>query len=39
MNRIEDCQLQLDAVQAFFESQAAYGERLQYGFSDEALAA
>lgn len=39
MNRIEDCQLQLDAVQAFFESQAAYGERLQYGFSGEALAA
>jgi len=39
MNRLEDCQLQWNAVRDFFESQAAYGERLQYGFAGEALAA
>ncbi|MFL9924661.1 tRNA dihydrouridine synthase DusB [Herbaspirillum lusitanum] len=39
MNRLEDCRLQLQAVQAFFESQLAYGERLQYGFADQPLAA
>ena len=39
MNRLEDCQLQWNAVRDFFESQAAYGERLQYGIAGEALAA
>jgi len=39
MNRLEDCQLQWNAVRDFFESQAAYGERLQYGVAGEALAA
>lgn len=28
MNKLEDCQLQLDAVRGFFESQLQYGERL-----------
>ncbi len=31
MNLLEDCEQQLAAVNAFFESQSAYGERLQYG--------
>ena len=39
MNRLEDTQLQWNAVRDFFESQAAYGERLQYGIAGEALAA
>jgi len=39
MNRLEDCQLQWNAVRDFFESQAAYGERLQYGIAEQALAA
>jgi tRNA-dihydrouridine synthase B len=39
MNRLEDCQLQWNAVRDFFESQAAYGERLQYGIADQPLAA
>ncbi|WP_034300765.1 tRNA dihydrouridine synthase DusB [Herbaspirillum sp. RV1423] len=39
MNRLEDCQLQWNAVRDFFESQSAYGERLQYGFADQPLAA
>jgi tRNA-dihydrouridine synthase B len=39
MNRLEDSQLQWNAVRDFFESQAAYGERLQYGIAGEALAA
>ena len=30
MNRLEDCELQLRATDAFFESQLAHGERLQY---------
>jgi tRNA-dihydrouridine synthase B len=39
MNRLEHCDQQLAAVDAFFESQSAYGERLQYGLADEKLAA
>ena len=39
MNRLEDSQLQWNAVRDFFESQAAYGERLQYGIADQPLAA
>ncbi|HEY6773389.1 MAG TPA: tRNA dihydrouridine synthase DusB, partial [Oxalicibacterium sp.] len=39
MNRIEDCAAQLDAVDAFFELQAAQGERLQYRPAEEKLAA
>ena len=39
MNRLEDCQLQWNAVRDFFESQAAYGERLQYGIAEQVLAA
>jgi tRNA-dihydrouridine synthase B len=33
MNRLESCEEQLAAVDAFFESQSAYGKRLQYGLS------
>ncbi len=36
MNRIEDCEEQLAAVDAFFESQLAYGERLQYAPAEAA---
>jgi tRNA-dihydrouridine synthase B len=39
MNRLEDCNDQLAAVGAFFESQLAYGERLQYGSIEQKLAA
>ena len=39
MNRIEDCQQQLEAVSRFFAQQAALGERLQYGIASEPLAA
>ena len=39
MNRIEDCDLQREAVDAFFESQEVFGERLQYALSAEKLAA
>lgn len=39
MNRLEDCHLQWNAVRDFFQLQAAYGERLQYELSDQALAA
>lgn len=39
MNRLEDCGEQLAAVDAFFESQAIFGERLQYGLAEEQLAA
>jgi tRNA-dihydrouridine synthase B len=39
MNRIDDCALQLAAVDAFFESQLAYGERLQYAPFAQRLAA
>jgi tRNA-dihydrouridine synthase B len=39
MNRLEDCDAQLAAVSAFFESQAALGERLQYRLAQEKLAA
>jgi tRNA-dihydrouridine synthase B len=39
MNRIESCEEQLAAVDAFFEAQAAIGERLQYGLADHKLAA
>jgi tRNA-dihydrouridine synthase B len=31
MNRLEDCESQLGAADAFFQSQLAYGKRLQYG--------
>ncbi len=36
MNRIEDCDEQLAALDAFFESQLAYGERLQYAPAEPA---
>ncbi len=39
MNRLEDCALQLAAVDNFFESQLIYGERLQYRPAEEKLAA
>jgi tRNA-dihydrouridine synthase B len=39
MNLLEDCGEQLAAVDAFFESQLAFDERLQYGVSQELLAA
>jgi tRNA-dihydrouridine synthase B len=39
MNRIEDCDEQLAAVDAFFELQLAHGERLQYRPAEERLAA
>ncbi len=39
MNRIEDCATQLAAVDAFFESQLAFGERLQYAPAAHLLAA
>ncbi|HVL75509.1 MAG TPA: tRNA dihydrouridine synthase DusB [Noviherbaspirillum sp.] len=39
MNRLESCEEQLAAVDAFFESQKAWGERLQYAFAAEKLAA
>ncbi len=39
MNRIESRDQQLAAVDRFFESQLAFGDRLQYGFSQEKLAA
>lgn len=39
MNRSEDCAQQLAAVDAFFESQLAYGERLQYAPFAQPLAA
>jgi tRNA-dihydrouridine synthase B len=39
MNRIEDCGEQLAAVDAFFEMQAGFGERLQYGLAQQKLAA
>jgi tRNA-dihydrouridine synthase B len=39
MNRIEDCGTQLAAVDAFFESQLALGERLQYAPAASPLAA
>lgn len=39
MNRLEDCEQQLAAVDAFFGLQATDGERLQYGLSDHKLAA
>ena len=39
MNRIENCEQQLAAVDAFFESQLALGERLQYAPSNEPGAA
>jgi tRNA-dihydrouridine synthase B len=31
MNRLESCEEQLAAVDSFFQSQSAWGERLQYG--------
>ncbi|MEN3291288.1 MAG: tRNA-dihydrouridine synthase [Burkholderiales bacterium] len=34
MNRLESCEEQLAAVDAFFESQSAFGKRLQYGLCD-----
>ena len=39
MNRIEDCEEQLSAVDRFFESQLMLGERLQYAPAAEKLAA
>jgi tRNA-dihydrouridine synthase B len=39
MNRLQSCDEQLAAVDAFFESQSAYGERLQYGLPAPRLAA
>ncbi|CAN5155997.1 tRNA dihydrouridine synthase DusB [soil metagenome] len=39
MNRLEDCEQQLDAVKTFFEFQAAQGERLQYCPAEQKLAA
>ena len=34
MNRIESIEAQLDALNAFFDAQLAYGERLQYGLPE-----
>jgi tRNA-dihydrouridine synthase B len=39
MNTLENCDDQLTAVNDFFESQLAFGERLQYQFIEEKLAA
>jgi len=39
MNRLESCEEQLAAVDAFFESQSERGERLQYRLAEEKLAA
>jgi tRNA-dihydrouridine synthase B len=43
MNLLEDCELQLAAVDAFFDLQLAFGERLQYasphGLPEDKLAA
>jgi tRNA-dihydrouridine synthase B len=39
MNRLESCEEQLAAVDLFFESQSAHGERLQYGLPAHKLAA
>jgi tRNA-dihydrouridine synthase B len=39
MNLLENCDEQITAVDAFFESQLAYGERLQYRLNEEKLAA
>ncbi|MQR02273.1 tRNA dihydrouridine synthase DusB [Glaciimonas soli] len=39
MNLLEDCGQQLEAVKSFFDMQFTYGERLQYGLAESALAA
>ncbi|WP_395822768.1 tRNA dihydrouridine synthase DusB [Collimonas sp.] len=39
MNLLEDCGQQLAAVNSFFESQFAFGERLQYRVAEQMLAA
>jgi tRNA-dihydrouridine synthase B len=39
MNQLENCEEQLNAVNDFFKSQLMHGERLQYRFSEEKLAA
>jgi tRNA-dihydrouridine synthase B len=39
MNLLDDCREQLNAVGNFFDAQASLGERLQYGISEERLAA
>ena len=39
MNRIDACEAQIKAVDAFFESQNAHGERLQYKLPRDAFAA
>lgn len=39
MNLLESCKEQLAAVDAFFESQSVFGERLQYTFAGQKLAA
>jgi tRNA-dihydrouridine synthase B len=38
MNLLEDCGQQLAAVNSFFESQFAFGERLQYGVAEQMAA-
>jgi tRNA-dihydrouridine synthase B len=39
MNALEDCSVQLHAVEEFFESQKTFGDRLQYAASSLCLAA
>jgi tRNA-dihydrouridine synthase B len=39
MNRIEQCDAQLEALDAFWDLQLAHGERLQYRLFEERLAA
>ncbi|HJV84828.1 MAG TPA: tRNA dihydrouridine synthase DusB [Noviherbaspirillum sp.] len=39
MNRLESCEEQLAAVDAYFELQSTLGDRLQYGLPEEKLAA
>jgi tRNA-dihydrouridine synthase B len=39
MNQLENCDDQLKAVHDFFEFQLSFGDRLQYGLSEEKLAA
>jgi tRNA-dihydrouridine synthase B len=39
MNLLQSCEEQLASVDAFFESQLALGDRLQYGLAGQKLAA
>jgi tRNA-dihydrouridine synthase B len=39
MNRLDDCAAQRAAVNSFFDSQMAYGERLQYGLPEQSACA